>query len=186
MLDDTIQKTVMTKDDWTLGAPDARVTMLEYGDFECPYCGMARPVLESLVEEEPDTVRLVFRNFPLTNIHPHALMAAEAAEAAGAQGQFWEMHDMLFDHQDALEYDHIVAYAAALGLDVERFDRELRGEVYREKVREDFRRGIQDGVNGTPTIFMNRIRYDGPRDRVSMRAAIAAILSAEPSRRRAA
>src|SRR3569832_1696421 len=127
MLDDTIQKTVMTKDDRSLGAPDARVTMLEYGDFECPYCGMARPVLESLVEEAPDTVRHVFRNFPLTNIHPHALMAAEAAEAAGAQGQFWEMHDMLFDHQDALEYENIVAYASALGLDINRFERELRG-----------------------------------------------------------
>ncbi len=186
MLDETIQKTELTKEDWIRGNVDAPVTLLEYGDFECPYCGMAYPVLEALLEEDPDTVRLVYRHFPITNAHPHALMAAEAAEAAGAQGKFWEMHDMLFTHQDQLEDDDLIEYAGAIGLDVERFDQEMRADRYLEEIERDFRHGIEDGVNGTPTIFINRIRYDGPTDRASMRAAIADILRSERNRRRAA
>lgn len=186
MLDDRLQKTDISKDDWILGTPDAPATILEYGDFECPYCGMAHPVLQALIADNPDLIRLVYRHFPITNIHPHALMAAEAAEAAGAQGKFWEMHDLLFTHQDRLDYEDLLEYAEAIGLDISRFDREMRANHYREEVKRDFRRGIQDGVNGTPTLFINRLRYDGPRDYDSMMAAITVILDAERERRRAA
>ncbi|HZR47221.1 MAG TPA: DsbA family protein [Candidatus Manganitrophaceae bacterium] len=186
MNDETIQKTPITKEDWIRGKKNAPVTILEYGDFECPYCGMAYPELEAVQEEALDAVRLVYRHFPLTTVHPNALPAAEAAEAAGAQGKFWEMHDMLFTHQEALEYENLLSYAEAIGLDADRFDDEMERHVYRDKVRRHFRQGVQDGVNGTPTLFFNRIRYDGPRDRVSMLAAVAAILEAEQGRKRAA
>ena len=173
-LDDRIQKTQIMPDDWIRGDVEAPVTILEYGDFECPYCAMARPELESLVAAYPDDIRLVFRHFPISTTHPHAKMAAEAAESAGAQGKFWEMHDMLFTHQDRLEFEDLRRYAHALGLDLRRFDEEMREHVYEPEVRRDVRRGIQDGVNGTPTIFINGLRYDGPRDRRSILAAIKA------------
>src|SRR5437879_120813 len=99
MFDERLQRSEITDDDWILGNPDAPVTLLEYGDFECPYCAMARPVLEGLVKGYPDTIRLIYRHFPVTTAHPHAFMAAESAEAAGTQGKFWKMHDMLFTHQ---------------------------------------------------------------------------------------
>jgi protein-disulfide isomerase len=104
------------------------------------------------------------------------MLAAEAAEAAGAQEKFWEMHDMLFTHQQQLEYEHLRWYAEELGLHVARFDQEMQAHLYRNEVRQDFRRGVTDGVNGTPTIFINRQRYDGPRDRQSLMAAIAALM----------
>ncbi len=178
LYDDRIQKTQLTAADWSLGRPDAPVTMLEYGDFECPYCAAARPVLEGLVAEKPDQVRLVFRNFPITTTHPHAFQAAEAAETAGAQGEFWKMHDMLFTHQRDLEYSDLLQYASEIGLDEARFDQEMREHRYQDKVKQDFRLGIEDGANGTPTIFINRRRYDGPRDHASMLAAIMAQIPA--------
>lgn len=174
MFNDRIQKTQIAEDDWILGSEDAPVTLLEYGDFECPYCAMARPVLEGLVAEHPADIRLVFRHFPISTTHPHARIAAESAEAAGAQGQFWEMHDMLFTHQDRLEFDDLRSYAHAIGLDMMRFDQEMSARVYEEEVRWDFRRGIQDGVNGTPSIFVNGLCYDGPRDRQTILSAIQA------------
>jgi len=185
MADETIQKTPITTEDWIRGKKDAPVTILEYGDFECPYCGMAYPELEAVLEEAPAAVRLIYRHFPITTIHPDALPAAEAAEAAGAQGKFWEMHDMLFTHQEALEYENLLAYADSIGLDTGRFDDEMQRQVYRDQVRQDFRRGIHDGVNGTPTLFFNRIRYDGPRDRASMLEAVSVLVKAQ-NRRRAA
>jgi protein-disulfide isomerase len=161
-----------------LGTRGCPVTLLEYGDFECPYCAMARPVLEGLVAEYPEDIRLVFRHFPVTTTHPHARIAAESAEAAGAQGQFWEMHDMLFTHQDRLAFEDLRRYAHALGLDLSRFDQEMVARVYQAEVQRDFRRGIQDGVNGTPSIFINGLRYDGPRDRASILSAVAAQIPA--------
>ena len=172
MFNDRVQQTEIAEDDWILGKVEAPVTLLEYGDFECPYCAMARPELESLVAAHTDIIRLVFRHFPITTTHPHSRLAAESAEAAGAQGQFWKMHDMLFTHQDRLEFEDVRRYAHALGLDLRRFDREMMDHVYEAEVRRDFRRGIQDGVNGTPSIFINGLRYDGPRDRRSILAAI--------------
>ena len=170
--DDRIQKTQIAGDDWIRGRADAPVTILEYGDFECPYCAMARPVLEGLVNEYSEDIRLVYRHFPITTTHPHARIAAESAEAAGAQGKFWEMHDMLFTHQDRLEFEDLRRYAQAVGLDLRRFDQEMQNRVYEDEVRRDYRRGIQDGVNGTPSIFINGLRYDGPRDYGSILAAI--------------
>jgi protein-disulfide isomerase len=143
------------------GPDDAPVTLVEYGDYECPYCGMAYPVVKSAQRALGDQLRFVFRNFPLAEAHPHARIAAQAAEAAGAQGKFWEMHDMLFEHQKALETEDLASYADSLGLDSVRFLRELQAGVYEKRVREDFRSGVRSGVNGTPTFFVNGSRYDG-------------------------
>jgi protein-disulfide isomerase len=143
---------------------DAPMTLVEYGDYECPACGAAHPLTEALVEELGDDLRFVFRHFPLANIHPHAEHAAEAAEAAGAQRRYWEMHDVLFRNQDALEDEDLVRYAASLGLTLQRFVDALTNDKYSAKVEDDFRSGVRSGVNGTPTFFVNDIRYDGPRD----------------------
>lgn len=178
MLDKRLQKTGIENDDWILGDPDAPVPVLEYADMECPYCGAARAELEALVAGNPELVKLVYRHFPLTTIHPHAEVAAEAAEAAGAQGRFWEMHDLIFTNQRHLEYPDLLVYAEEVSIDVERFDREMRARRYASEVKKDFRRGVLDGVNGTPTIFLNGVRYDGPRDRDSMLAAIAMVTGA--------
>ena len=175
--DDRIQKTQIMPDDWIRGDVEAPVTILEYGDFECPYCGMAYPVLEALIVDYPDMNRLVFRNFPITTAHPHAALAAEAAETAGAQGKFWEMHDMLFTNQDRLEPGDLRDYAQEIGLHMARFDQEMRSHAHQDEVRRDFRRGIQDGVNGTPTIFLNGLRYDGPRDYRSLLSVIESLVS---------
>ena len=154
------------------GPPDAPVTLVEYGDYECPYCGEAYPVVKALQERLGDQMCFVFRNFPLTQVHPHAEEAAEAAEAAGAQGKFWQMHDLLYENQDALEPEDLVQYARALKLDLPRFVLEMREHVYVERVREDFRSGVRSGVNGTPTFFINGARHDGPFDLGSLLAAI--------------
>ena len=143
------------------GPDDAPVTLVEHGDFECPHCGAAYPIVESVRKRMGARLRFVFRHFPLTQMHPHAMRAAEAAEAAGAQGKFWQMHGMLFEHQDALEGADLVLYAKALHLDVKRFTSELASEAHAERIREDIRSGIRSGVNGTPTFFINGVRYDG-------------------------
>ncbi len=178
MLDHRVQRTEVTVQDWILAErADPPITLLEYGDFECPHCGRAAPELEAVLAANPEIVRLVYRHFPLQTLHANAVTAGEAAEAAGAQGLFWEMHAMLYAHQDALDYDSICWYARALGLDFGRFDREMSSHVYLDEVRRDFRRGIRDGVNGTPTLFINGVRYDGPRDRLALRAAIGSRLA---------
>jgi protein-disulfide isomerase len=147
--------------DHIAGPDDAPVTLVEYGDYECPYCGMASPIVKAAQRELGGQLRFVFRNFPLAEAHPHARMAAQAAEAAAAEGRFWEMHDMLFEHQDALEAQDLVGYAKSIGLDVQQFTRELKAGTYEKPVRDDFRSGVQSGVNGTPTFFVNGARYDG-------------------------
>jgi NhaA family Na+:H+ antiporter len=158
--------------DHVKGLAKAPITLVEYGDYECPYCGRAHPIIEALQEQLGDELRYVFRHFPIASVHPHARLAAEAAEAAGAQGQFWAMHDYLFEHQEALDKTHLVQYAADLGLDVARFERELTAHLYADRVREDFRSGRQSGVSGTPTFFINGMRYDGPWDLESLLEAI--------------
>jgi formate-nitrite transporter family protein len=149
-------------DDHVMGPHGAPVTLVEYGDFECPYCGEAYPIVHEIQERMGDRLRFVFRNFPLSESHPHAQHAAEAAEAASAQGKFWEMHDMLYENQDALDDRHLVRYAADLGLDAKQLARELEAGTFEAAVREDFRSGVRSGVNGTPTFFVNGTRYDGP------------------------
>jgi protein-disulfide isomerase len=154
------------------GLADAAIVLVEYGDYECPYCGAAYPVVKELQHRMKNKLALVFRNFPLANAHPHAEFAAEAAEAAAAQGKFWEMHDMLYENQEALDPENLVEYATALGLDIPRFTREMNEHVYASRVKEDFRSGVRSGVNGTPTFFINGERYNGPYDVRSMLAAI--------------
>jgi protein-disulfide isomerase len=155
---------------WGLRA--APVTLVEYGDYECPYCGQAYYVVKELEQRAGNLMRFVFRNFPLTTVHPHAERAAEAAEAAGAQGKFWKMHDILYENQQALEDENLMEYGALVGLDINRFVRDMREGRYLNRIREDFLSGTRSGVNGTPTFFINGFRHDGSLDLVSLMAAI--------------
>ena len=156
-----------------LGAPDAPVTIVEFGDFECPYCRAAAPVLRDVVASSGGRVRLVFRHFPLFEIHPHALTAALAAEAAGAAGTFWEMHAALFDHQDRLDDAGLAERAAELGLPAEAV---VGDEVqqHADVVRRDYADALALGVQGTPTLFVDGQRYHGRVTREGLEAAIAA------------
>ena len=146
------------------GSADGLVRLLEYGDYECPFCAEVQPIVKEIQRRLSDDLLFGFRNFPLTNIHPHSEHAAEAAEAAGAQENFWGMHDLLFENQSALEDQDLVAYAGELSLDETRLIREVTSSVYALRIREDFKSGVRGGVNGTPTFFINGERYDGPRD----------------------
>jgi protein-disulfide isomerase len=137
---------------------------VEYGDFECPYCAAAHVIVKKVQEIMAEQLRFVFRHFPLTQIHAHAEPAAEASEAAAAQGQFWEMHDVLYENQPKLDSPDLVMFAQKLGLDTIRFVRELKEGIYRDRVRRDFLSGVGSGVNGTPAFFINGIRYDGSWD----------------------
>jgi protein-disulfide isomerase len=159
--------------DHVRGPATATVTLVEYGDYECPFCGAAAPAVKQ-VEQLVGDLLFAYRHFPLTQIHPHAFQAAEAAEAAGAQGSFWEMHDLLFTHQDALELQDLFVYARALGLDLERFASDLANNAHAARVREDFMSGIRSGVNGTPTFFINDVRHNGGYDVQSLLAGISA------------
>src|SRR5713226_9124654 len=165
---------VSTDRDHIQGPDAAPVTLVEYGDYECPYCGAAYPVLKEIQAQMGDGLRFVFRNFPITTSHPHAEKAAEAAEAASAQGRFWEMHDHLYEHQEQLTGEHLHAYAQGLGLDLKRFDQDLADNVYAPRVREDFMSGVRSGVIGPPTFihFINGVRYDGSHDLDSLLAAV--------------
>jgi protein-disulfide isomerase len=158
--------------DHSRGPKDAPITLVEYGDFECPHCGQAHYELQELEKLVGESVRFVFRHFPLSTVHPHAAQAAEAAESAAAQRKFWSMHDMLFENQDALEEDNLLQYAAAIGLDVEQFVRDLNEGRFAPRVREHFLGGARSGVNGTPTFFINGVRHDGAFDYQSLLEAI--------------
>jgi protein-disulfide isomerase len=146
--------------DHVQGSADAPVLLVEYGDYECPYCGEAYPIVKDLQERMGEQLRFVFRNFPITTSHPHAERAAEAAEAAAAQGRFWEMHDHLYEHQRRLTDDDLRTYARTLDLDADLFDKELAEHVHADRVHEDFVSGVRSGVNGTPTFFINGLRHD--------------------------
>jgi protein-disulfide isomerase len=141
--------------DHVLGADHAQVTVVEYGDFECPNCKQAAPAVKLLLERFPERVRLVFRHFPLTEVHPHALLAAEASECAGAQGSFWSMHDLLFDNQQHLRATQLHAYAERLGIDMVRYTAEMDDDVYLQRIREHQQSGHDSGVRGTPAFFVN-------------------------------
>jgi protein-disulfide isomerase len=162
--------------DHVLGTSTAAVTLVEYGDYECPFCAAAHPAVKHVLKLVPDDVLFAFRHFPLTQIHPHAGQAAQAAEAAGAQGRFWEMHNLLFAHQDQLTLRDLVGYANALGLDLDRFASELESGAHIARVREDFLSGVRSGVNGTPTFFVNGIRHNGGYDAESLLDAIRSAL----------
>jgi len=148
--------------DHVAGPASAPVTLVEYGDFECPSCRKAWPMVKELQRRLGKNLRFAFRNFPLTKLHPNAQHAAEAAEAAAAQGAFWQMHDRVFERQFALEDDNLLEYATELGLDADRVRAALEGGTYRARVKADVLSGLKSGVNGTPTFFINGERYDGP------------------------
>jgi Na+/H+ antiporter NhaA len=161
------------------GPQDAPITMVEYGDFQCPYCGQAEPVIRELLAGRGD-VRYVWRHLPLSDVHPQAQLAAQATEIAAEQGAFWEMHDLLFEHQDALRPADLVRYAGELGLDVERFRNDLRNNTGAARVAEDVDSADLSGVSGTPTFFINGRRHYGAYDIATLSAA------ADTARRRAA
>lgn len=153
--------------DHVQGPRDAAIELVEYGDYECPYCGEAYPELKAVQQAMGDDLCFVFRNFPLGNAHPHAQRAAEFAEAAATIDRFWEMHDMLYENQEALDERSLVGYAKQLGFDQALIESALRGD-FAERVRRDFTGGVRSGVNGTPSLFVNGQRYDGPRDADSL------------------
>src|SRR5271155_798978 len=144
------------------GPSDAPMVLVEYGDYQCPYCGAAYPIVKKIQKELGKRLRFVFRNFPITNAHPYAQWAAETAEAAAAQGKFWEMHDCLYENQGSLGDDAFFEkYEKKLKLDTTKLNRELDQHVYAARIQEDFMSGVRSGVNGTPTFFIDGARYDG-------------------------
>ena len=150
--------------DHVQGPLDAAVTLVEYGDYECPYCGAAYPIIKEVQARVGGRLRFVFRNFPIATSHPHAEQAAEVAEAAAAQGRFWEMHDLLYENQKRLRDEDLRGYAEKLELDLDSFDRELVEHVHAARVHEDFMSGVRSGVNGTPTFYINHVRHDDSYD----------------------
>ena len=159
-------------DDHLHGVASASLVMVEYGDYECPGCGHLFQTICALRGQLHDDFCLVFRHYPRSGSHPHAQQASEAAEAAGAQGKFWEMHDLLFANQNALTTNDLHSYAERLELDTRRFRDELKRRTYEDCVREDFRRGVANGVYGTPGLFINGVRYDGALDADALLAQV--------------
>lgn len=144
------------------GPVSAPLTLVEYGDYQCPYCGAAYPEVKKAQKKLGSKLKFVFRNFPLSNIHEYAMNAAETAEAASSQGKFWPMHDFLYEHQETLGDPGVaLSYAKKLGLDTQKFEREIAQHVYQKRIRDDFMGGVKSGVNGTPTFYANGVRHDG-------------------------
>jgi protein-disulfide isomerase len=157
-------RTPVNAQDHIQGPEDAELTLVEYGDYECPSCGSAYPIVKRIQEQLGKRLRFVFRNFPLSEIHPHAESAAETAEFSAAQGRFWEMHDLLFENQEQLSEALYSALAEKLGLSQTALRQALEEGKYKDRVRADFSSGVRSGVNGTPTFFINGMRHDGTFD----------------------
>lgn len=143
------------------GSASAPIELVEYGDFECPHCGAAYPIVKKIQKKLGSELRFVFRNFPLSDAHPFAFAAAVAAEAAALQGRFWEMHDTIFENQRALSDEGLFKMAAMAGLDLEKFKNDVKKEELKEKVEADFESGIKSGVNGTPSFYINGAKFNG-------------------------
>ncbi len=155
------------------GPPSAPIVLVEYGDYQCPYCGAAYPIVKRIQKEFGPRLRFVFRNFPITNSHPMAEWAAETAEAAAVQGKFWEMHDYLYQHQASFGVPYFFEeYEKRLKLDVARLEQEVAQRTYSERIQEDFMGGVRSGVNGTPTFFINGTRFDGYPEFGPLKAAL--------------
>ncbi|GFE90497.1 DsbA family protein [Steroidobacter agaridevorans] len=169
--------TPVTTIDHSRGPAHAPVTIVEYGDFECPTCKQAAPSLKLLLSRFPEQVRIVFRHFPLEEVHPHALCAAEASEVASAQGKFWEMHDLLFVNQLHLKSNQLQHYAEQLNLDMARYSAEMDDEIYRQRIREHIDSGRRSGVRGTPGIFVNGQIHDVSAGMQSLFDKVAALLA---------
>ena len=168
---------VSSSRDHIQGPQKAPITLLEYGDYECPYCGKAFTIVKLVQNLLGNNLRFVFRNFPLTQIHLHAQHAAEAAECAGAQNRFWEMHDILYEHQQALEDEDLESYAELLKLDIPKFQSDLYNHFFADRVREDFLSGIRSGVNGTPTFYINGKRYNDSWDVETLTASLRSVIN---------
>jgi protein-disulfide isomerase len=164
----------VTDADHQRGRADAPVTMVEYGDYECPDCLNSEPIVKRLSEQLGDRLRVVFRHFPRNSVHPRASAAAEAAEAAAAQGRFWEMHEALFNHQKQLADVDLTHLALQLGLDVYKFQRDIESPAHSRRVREHYDGALRSGVTGTPTFFINGHRHEGKKDFETLLAAITA------------
>lgn len=162
----------ITTDDHSQGEVDAKCTLVEYGDYQCSYCGQAAPVIRRLQDYFGTDMRFVFRNFPLRELHPNAVHAAEAAEFAAANGKFWEMHDLLYQNQSSLEDDALLAFAVRLDLTGDKLGEVLRLEAYLPRIKSDFSGGVRSGVNGTPTFFLNGWRHDGEFDYETLADAV--------------
>jgi protein-disulfide isomerase len=147
--------------DHIFGNPTAVLELVEYGDYECPYCGRAYPIIKNIQQQLGNDLKFVFRNFPLRKIHLHAFMASIATEAAGLQDKFWQMHDIIFENQNALDAGNIFQFASVLGLDLDRFKNDIEKKSVNDKVEKDFESGIRSGVNRTPTFFINGEKYEG-------------------------
>jgi protein-disulfide isomerase len=158
--------------DHRAGSDESVVTLVEYGDYECPACARAEPIVQQVRKRMGPRLAFVFRHFPLSNVHPHAEHAAEAAEAAASQGRFWEMHEAIFARPSALTDTDLVGRAERLGLDADRVEQELAAGIYARRVRRDFESGVRSGVNGTPTFFINGRRHDGPWDLTTLLEAL--------------
>jgi protein-disulfide isomerase len=170
-------KVPVTGNDHVQGPETAPVTLVEYGDYECPHCGRAHPIVKRVQKHYRDQLRFVFRNFPLTQIHPMAEPAAEAAEFAGARGKFWEMHDAIYENQPQLSLELLTELAADLDLPEDELLEALEKHLFLEKVRSDFAGGVRSGVNGTPTFFINGHRHEGSWDYQDLVAAIDSVLA---------
>lgn len=171
------------REDHGLGPEDSRLVLLEYGDYECPFCAQALSIVDSLRDLLGQSFRYVFRNFPLTDVHPHAVLAARAAEAAALQGRFWEMHHLLYLNQPLLRPDSLLGYAKSLRLDLDAYTRDLQGQPVQDRILQDMRGAMQAGVHGTPTFYINGRRYDGP---ISERALLADLETAREAASRSA
>jgi protein-disulfide isomerase len=172
-------KVPVTSADHVRGPVNAPVTLVEYGDYECPHCGAAHPIVQSVQQRFGNKLRFVFRHFPFNQIHPNAEPAAESAEFAGAHGLFWEMHDAIYENQDRLSLTLLFALAGALGLSELALRDALMNGDYAPKVRSDFLGGVRSGVNGTPTFFINGRRHDGSYQFEDLVAAIDSVLHAK-------
>jgi len=154
-------KPTVSDKDHIQGNQNAPIELVEYGDYQCPHCGRAYPILKNIQEKMGKNLKFVFRNFPLSEIHPNAFNAALAAEAAALQQKFWEMHDMLFENQEYLETENLLLYAKKIGLNMARFTGDIQKENLVDKVEADLESGVRSGVNGTPSFFVNGIKYEG-------------------------
>jgi protein-disulfide isomerase len=177
MMEPELTLPVSSSRDHIQGPQKAPITLLEYGDYECPYCGQAFTIVKLVQDLLGNNLRFVFRNFPLTQIHPHAQHAAEAAECAGAQNKFWEMHDILYENQQALEDENLLEYAKVLELDMSRFQDDFYNHTFALRVREDFLSGIRSGVNGTPTFYINGMRYNDSWDQETLTKTLVNIIN---------
>jgi protein-disulfide isomerase len=161
------------------GPANAPLELVEYGEYQCQFCAKAYPIIKRVQQNMKGTLRFVFRNFPLTQQHPDALNAAKAAEAAALQGRFWQMHDMLFENREYLDYDSLMQYAVELRLNPNRFARDFRNRKVESKILEDFESGVRSGVNGTPTFFINGVRFDGDWSYYSLMQVLRSVAAEE-------